>query len=168
MCSHASRGHVACLLRGVSPSMGLPPPPLPGPTFDDDGSTTRCPDRIRRPAVGIGRLGTRSTRATVACYATTTDNTHLGGILPWDANTDVAGATTIAARTTAYSAVAAVPVRRIANWPELGAMLWHSSHLALVTRISCVPSPLLPPGCRKMSRPATSNPVPRWRCCCCA
>jgi len=65
-----------CLPRGVCPSAGLPPPPLPGPPFDGDGSTTRCPDRIRRPAVGIVRLGTRSTRATVTCYATTTDHMH--------------------------------------------------------------------------------------------
>ena len=59
--------------------------------------------------MGIGRPGTRSNRATVARFATT-DHTHLGGILPGDANTGVAGTTTV---------VTGEPPSRAVNSPEL-------------------------------------------------
>ena len=45
--------------------------------------------------MGIGRLSKRSTRASVAGHAATTNHMHLGGTLPRDADTDVAGDTTV-------------------------------------------------------------------------
>jgi len=125
LCSHASRSHVSGLPCDVFPSASLSPPPLPGLTFDGDGGTTRCPDSIRRPTVGVGRLGACTTPTTVTCYATTTDSdyrcgvpphvalrvhTHAGGTIPWYTSTDVARVTTV---------VAGEPSIHAVNSPEL-------------------------------------------------
>ena len=143
LCSHASRSHVSGLPCDVFPSASLSPPPLPGLTFDGDGGTTRCPDSIRRPTVGVGRLGACTTPTTVTCYATTTDSdyrcgvpphvalrvhTHAGGTIPWYTSTDVARVTTV---------VAGEPSIHAVNSPGVGWIpgpRWQLLSRLLVTR----------------------------------
>ena len=65
----------------------------------------------------------------------------------------------VAARTRAYWAVAAILVLCTASWPGPGARLWHPSRLALVTRTSCVlPLPRMP---EDVAAPRLVTPIPQ-------